>query len=124
MLTGAEVEKQIEGWKNRNTWWPHKDPDPIWEEIVFPKQKEKFVIFLKIETITNIYLFQISRLFFFVWEGRSVNYSGVISKALVLPQRYFTYPALPCPTPPPWLLPVVMAETIFSLRRCRYWIGM
>ena len=30
MLTGREVEKQIEGWKNRNTWSPHKDPDPIW----------------------------------------------------------------------------------------------
>ena len=38
-LTGQEVEKQIEGWKKRNTWSPHKDSDPIWEDIVFPKKQ-------------------------------------------------------------------------------------
>ena len=32
MLTGQAVEKQIEGWKKRNTWSQHNDPDPIWEE--------------------------------------------------------------------------------------------
>ena len=85
MLTGQEVEKQIEGWKKRTTWSPHKDPDPIWEDIVFPKQKENIVVLLK-----KIFICPRFQGCSLCGRGKSVNYSGVISRALVLPQRYFT----------------------------------
>ena len=93
VLTGQSQEKQIEGRKNRRTWSPtqrsrsnlrrvgttHKTRSRIWMKQIFVLDS------------------------MFIFKEEACRLRCVISKTLVLPQRYFTQ-----------ILPLVMAETICS----------